>query len=70
MANASSMWIGLKSPEAPAYRTVTYGSGVISSSIGSLTMFLHSAVQTVSPRWFSDTDSNTENPIPPRGIRS
>src|ERR1700710_1845150 len=43
LAKSGSMWIGLKSPEAPAYRLVRYLSGVTRSS-GTASPALKSAI--------------------------
>ena len=65
LANSVSMWIGLKSPDAPAYRCGRYLSGVtLSSGMASpvhtpLTMLVQVPRTTSWPSWLVDTDSNT-----------
>src|SRR3954469_10281652 len=49
-ANSRSMWIGLKSPDAPAYRCGTYLSGVTRSSSILSPSFTRSPPHDVGPR--------------------
>ena len=70
-AKSLSMWIGLKSPDAPAYRCGRYLSGVTRSSEMESpwfrsdtvqtprTMFVHVPRTTSSPSWLTETDSKT-----------
>src|SRR4051794_5790544 len=55
LANSGSMWIGLKSPEAPAYRCgrylsgVTFSSGMESPSFSSLSSGISDSSDDVGP---------------------
>src|SRR3954467_8961286 len=49
VANSLSMWIGLKSPDAPAYRCGRYLSGVTRSSSIWSPSFTHSSPHDVGP---------------------
>ena len=71
-ANSGSMWIGLKSPEAPGVpvRDVLVGSHAQRGNVGAglelgvchqppLTMLVQVPFTVVWPSWLVDSDSNT-----------